>query len=173
MSTIEIERTISIAAPVDHVWDILANRFHEVGTWAAAIDVSGALPRSSGGTSKNDRVCDTPQGIFKERLTAFDEQARTFAYVAYEGLPGFVIEGGNTWWVKSLSNDRTEVKFRIKFDLKPVAGALMGWMLKRQMSKAADGVAADLKVYAETGKVSDDKAKAGPRIAQKLAKQAA
>jgi hypothetical protein len=37
---------------------------------------------------------------------------------------------------------------RMKFN--PVANALMGWMLKRQMSKATNGVIEGLEIYADT-----------------------
>lgn len=153
----ELTRQISLHAPVDSVWDLLAHRFHEVGLWATAINESGALPTTTGDTGVADRVCDTPDGVFKERMVSFDEATRTFSYLAYEGLPGFVREGGNTWRVRDLGNGKTEVSMHMKFDLNPVAEVLMGWMLKRQMGKAADSVLDDLKVYAETGKVSDRK----------------
>ncbi|MEM9697151.1 MAG: SRPBCC family protein, partial [Myxococcota bacterium] len=86
--------------------------------------------------------------------------SRIIAYTAYEGLPGFVREGGNTWRVVDLG-DETEVRMNMRFDLNPVADLFMGWMLKRQMGKAATDVLADLKAYVETGRVSQAK-----RIAQ-------
>ena len=165
----EIERTITINAPADQVWDLLGNRFHEVGTWASVIDTSEPLSRKTGSAGVDDRVCETPQGVFKEQVTSFDEENRTFAYIAYEGLPGFVREGGNTWWVKDLGPDRTEVRFRMKFDLNPIANVLMGWMLKRNMTRAADDISNDLKVFAETGQLSPAKLAANARLARKRA----
>lgn len=153
----ELIRRISLQAPIDSVWDLLARRFHEVGVWAAAIDKSGALNVTTGSAGIADRVCDTPDGVFKEQMVSFDETMRTFSYLAYEGLPGFVRRGGSTWRVRDLGGGKTEVSMHMKFLLSPVAEVLMGWMLKRQMGKAADSVLEDLKVYAETGKISDRK----------------
>lgn len=153
----EIARHITIQASPDHVWDLLANRFHAVGDWASIINHSEALNLQSGGTGVADRLCDTPDGVFKEQVTRFDEARRTFSYLVYQGLPGFVREGGNTWQVRDLGRGKTEVSMRMRFELNPVADLLMGWMLKRQMSKAADGVAEDLRIYAETGRVSERK----------------
>lgn len=169
----EIERTITLNAPSDQVWDLLANRFHEVGDWASIINKSDALSTQTGTAGVADRVCDTPDGIFKEQVTNFDEQRRTFSYLAYEGLPGFVREGGNTWTVRELSGGKSEVHMKMRFDLNPVANALMGWMLKRQMSKAADGVVDDLKVFAETGTISDRKRAALAKYNAKQSKKAA
>lgn len=165
----DIERSITIHAPAEHVWDILATRFHEVGSWASMIDTSDALGVTSGPAGVADRVCNTPQGVFKEKVTHFDAQARSFAYQAYEGLPGFVREGGNTWWVEELGGGQTKVSFRMRFDLRPVANVLMGWMLQRNMGRLADDVAADLKAYAETGRVSEAKTKAIAKHGRKAA----
>ena len=165
----KIQRTITLDASSEHVWHILANRFHDVGEWATIINVSERLKTQTGGAGVADRVCDTPDGIFKEQVTSFDEQARTFSYVAYEGLPGFVRKGGNTWGVRAVGRGKTEVHMCMEFDLNPIADVLMGWMLKRQMGKAADGVLADLKVYAETGEVSESKRAALAKHAKKAA----
>ena len=150
----EIARSITLAAPVDRVWDLVANRFHDVGDWASMIDTSTKLPQASGGAGVCDRVCNTAQGVFKEKVTTLDHRTRTLAYIAYEGLPGFVREGGNTWKVRDIGGGRTEVSMRMKFDLNPVADLLMGWMLKRQMGRAATDVLDDLKAYLETGERS-------------------
>lgn len=165
----DIQRNITINAPADQVWDLLANRFHDVGTWASIIGESTALSTQNLATGIADRVCDTPDGVFKEQMTRFDEQARTFAYVAYEGLPGFVREGGNSWGVRDIGDGKTEVSMHMKFDLNPIAAALMGWMMKRQMTKAGEGVLDDLKVYVETGKVSERKAAAMAKFRAKKA----
>lgn len=165
----EIERTVTLNAPSEQVWDLLAHRFHEVGQWAAAINQSSALSTQIGPAGVADRVCDTPDGVFKERVTAFDEQDRSFSYQAYEGLPGFVRQGGNTWRVRDLGSGRSEVHMHMKFDLKPVANLLMGWMLERQMAKAADGVLADLEVYLESGQVSARKRAAQAKYRAKRA----
>lgn len=165
----EIERSIIITAPASRVWDIVADRFHEVGTWASMIDTSKELALNTGGAGVADRLCNTPQGIFQEKVVNFDEERQTFSYVAYEGLPGFVKEGGNTWWVEAVDDGHTQVRFRMKFDLNPIADVLMGWMLKRQMGRLADDVADDLKVYAETGLVSERKRVAQSKYAKKAA----
>ncbi|MEM9488918.1 MAG: SRPBCC family protein [Myxococcota bacterium] len=165
----EIERSFTIAAAPDHVWDILGKRFHEVATWASSIDTSSALDNASRSSGVNDRMCKTAQGVFKEKVTLFDEERRTLAYAVYEGLPGFVREGGNTWWITSLAPRHTEVRFRMKFELSPIANFFMGWMLKRQMGRVADEVATDLKIYAETGTVSTTKSAALAKRAKKRA----
>lgn len=169
----EIERTVTLNAPSEQVWDLLARRFHAVGEWASVINASSALSTRNGPTKVADRVCDTPDGIFKEQMTRFDEDRRTFSYLAYEGLPGFVRQGGNTWSVRELGSGRSEVHMHMKFDLNPIADVLMGWMMKRQMAKAADSVLDDLKVYAETGKVSERKRNALAKYHAKQARKAA
>lgn len=168
----EIARSVTINAPAADVWDLLANRFHEVAQWASIINESDALSTTTGNAGIADRVCDTPDGVFKEQMTSFDEERRTFSYLAYEGLPGFVREGGNTWGVRDIGGGKSEVNMRMKFDLNPIADVLMGWMLKRQMSKAGEGVLDDLKVFMESGSVSERKRVAQAKHEARRAKKA-
>ncbi len=116
-----------------------------------------------------DRFCDTADGVVKQRMTSFDEEARSFSYLGYEGLPAIVREGGNAWSVRDIGGGKTEVSMQLKFDLHPIAEALMGWMMKRSMTKAGEGVLDDLKVYLETGRVSARKSAALAKFEKKRA----
>lgn len=153
----EIQRSFVVQAPLESTWDVLAGQFHDVGSWASMIHESKATAAISGTCGVQDRVCDTTDGVFKERVTEMDHEKKTLAYSVYEGMPGFVREGGNRWWLESEGPSETRISFRMKFELNPIAGALMGWMMKRQMSKTADQVCDDLKTYIETGKTSTAK----------------
>ncbi len=161
----EIERRISLDVPADRAWQVVGDRFHDVGAWASMIDTSEAVEGTVGPTGQAHRTCVTPQGTIQEKLVDFDPERRTLAYEVLSGLPGFVRRGGNTWWVSADGPARSEVRFRMAFELSPIAGLLMGWMMKRQMSRMADHVADDLKRFVETGAVSARKAARARRIA--------
>lgn len=152
----EIKKSLVIDASIERVWDILANDYTNVGAWTAAIDrsapVDGALLP---GAPAYGRVCDTPDGIFKERITAFDEEKRILSYQVEEGLPFFVREGGNTWSLAPVNGGaQTRVEMEMRFLMPWLIEALMGPILRKQMSKAAHIFVDDLKVYAESGQVS-------------------
>ncbi|MEO0324291.1 MAG: SRPBCC family protein [Myxococcota bacterium] len=161
----EIERRITIDVPAERAWSVVGDRFHDVGTWASMIDASEALAGTSGPAGQAHRACVTRQGTIQEKLVRFDADNRTLAYEVLSGLPGFVRKGGNTWWVSRAGAGRSEVRFRMVFELSPVAGFFMGWMMKRQMSRMADDVADDLKRFLETGEVSPRKAASAERFA--------
>jgi len=159
----QIERHTDIGVSLEDAWTLLVERFHEVSAWASMIDESGEAGPPTGGVPVADRVCQTTQGVFKERLTDLDREAWTFGYTAYEGFPGFVREGKNTWWLEPLGTDRTRVSFRMEITLAPVMSVLMGWMMKAQMGRMADQICVDLKHFAETGGPSPEKQR---RVAQ-------
>lgn len=153
----EIERKFTVNVPVQQVWDILGNRFHDVGDWATGIRASRRLD-ATGPAGVPHRQCDVPSlGTITERVDTFDENARTFSYTVIEGAPGFAKHMGNTWWVRPVGDRKTEISFCLRAELKPVADFFMGWMMKRQMSKLCDEVCADLRTFIETGAPSDSK----------------
>ena len=153
----EIQRKFIVNVPVEQVWDVLGKRFHDVGDWSTGVKASRAL-QTVGPAGVPHRQCEVPSlGLITERVDAFSEADRTFSYTVVEGAPGFAKRMGNTWWVRPLDERRTEVSFRLEAELKPVADFLMGWMMKRQMSKLCDEVCADLRTFIETGSPSESK----------------
>ncbi len=159
---VQIRKSIQINKSADHLWDVLANGFENVGEWATPIAASRSNLQAGSplpGASTAGRACDTSFGPLTETITAFDEDQRSFTYIADSGLPGFVREGGNTWKVTPLGANKAEVSMDLKMDLKGL-GKVMTPMMKVSLRKQAGQILDDLKVYAETGKVSDRKRKA-------------
>ncbi|MEM9195926.1 MAG: SRPBCC family protein [Myxococcota bacterium] len=147
----EIERNITVRVPVEKAWDILGNQFHDVSSWASGIVASRRLD-AVGPSGVANRQCDVPSfGTITEEVDSFDEQNRTFSYRVVSGAPSFATHMGNTWWLEARGPSETRISFRLKAELKPLAGFFMGWMMKRQMGKLCDQVCEDLQTYIETG----------------------
>ena len=151
----EITRTLVVDAPLAHIWSILANDYTTVGQWTSVIKNSepvlgDVLP----GAPAYGRVCDTPDGVFKEKITQFDEERHVLAYEVEQGLPFFVRGGGNTWSLKRLDDARTQVNMHMKFDMPAMVEFAMGWMMRRQMAGTGDRFLEELKVFAEKGEIS-------------------
>lgn len=76
MGTIRVERIESIEASADRLWQILADEFTEVASWASTIDHSKAnadAPTRIDGASTGGRVCEIPGfGVTDERFIRFD-----------------------------------------------------------------------------------------------------
>ncbi|MEM6290484.1 MAG: SRPBCC family protein [Myxococcota bacterium] len=156
----EIERSFIANVSVDRAWAVLGDNFHDVAAWSSGIKVSRRLA-GVGPAGVADRQCEVPGfGTITERLGTFDAQTRTFAYEVIEGAPSFATHMGNRWSLEAAGAEQTRISFKIRTELKPLAGFLMGWMLKRQMNKLCDEVCDDLKVFLETGKPSQSKLEA-------------
>ncbi len=158
----EITRETTINAPVERVWELLAHRFEDIADWFSGVSASEALPGQAGDQVAAGRVCTTARGNLTERITDLDDTARRFTFVI-DGLPGFVAHAANTFQVEPGPDGTSRVSFRVVMTLKPLASVVMGWMFKRKINETGDQILADFKVYAETGNVSDTKARARSR----------
>lgn len=85
-----------------------------------------------------------------ESVENFDKENRTFTYAVIEGRPGMVTRMENTWSIDPVDAARTKISLNARIDLKPVAQALMGWMMKRQLDKLFDKVCEDATVFLES-----------------------
>ena len=79
-----------------------------------------------------------------------DERERTFSYaVVPEDAPFFFKGVENTFNLKPLGNDRTEVSMNANVKLSPVIGTLLGPLVKRRMLKGFVGILEELKEYVQ------------------------
>ena len=161
---IEISKNAIINVSADRLWSILADDFDKIGEWARGVDSSGpntdaAVPE---GASVGGRVCQVPGfGAINETFTSFDPVERSYAFKATASkIPSFVRNLTNHTLVKSLGPEQSEVQLRITADTSGVRGALVKPMMTRKFSRAIDGVLEDLKIFAESGKISSEKSKA-------------
>jgi hypothetical protein len=142
----------------------LADDFDKIGEWASGVDSSGpntdaAVPE---GASVGGRVCQVPGlGAINEAFTSFDPVERSFSFEATaSGIPSFVRNLTNHTVVKSLGPEQSEVQLKITADTEGVEGAQAEPALTSQFSQAIEGALEDLKIFAESGKISSQKTKA-------------
>ena len=151
-----ISQSVTIDAPAEQVWDVLAHQFYDVDRWLSSVHTSGRrgsvatvgdFPHESGG-----RACDTSLGAFRETVQHYDEKARSLGYSA-EGdkMPFFVKHLQNNWTVTPSGPSRSRVDMALEARLLPVFAQLMGPVLKRQFSKVTSEAVEELKHYVETG----------------------
>ena len=112
---------IDVAAPAEQVWALVGPGFADVGAWATVIAHSEP---TTAGDGRRCSVSGMP-GVDEvvERLTAYDETARTLTYVADTGLPGYVRHATNTWTVTPLGPDRS----RVAVDARVNVSGPRGW----------------------------------------------
>jgi len=161
---IEISKKAVINVSADRLWSILADDFDKIGEWARGVDSSGpntdaAVPE---GANVGGRVCQAPGfGAIKETFTSFDPVERSFSFEATASkLPTFVRNVTNRTLVTSLGPEQSEVQLRTTADTPGVRGALVKPIIARKLSGGLDTFLEDLKIFAETGKISSEKSKA-------------
>ena len=160
----EITKSAIIDVSADRLWSIVADDFDKIGEWARGVDSSGPNTEAAApeGASVGGRVCQAPGfGAIRETFTSFDPAERSYAFEATASkIPSFVRNLTNHTVVKSLGPEQSEVQLRITADTPGVRGALLKPIMTRKFGQAIDGILDDLKIFAESGKVSSEKTKA-------------
>ena len=149
-----LSNSLQINAPAEHVWQVVAHEFANISLWASGVpksSINGAADVPDG-ASVGGRTCDVPGfGAVQETFIAYDEGAKTFTYAA-EGGPFFMKSAHNSWRVKAIGDNKTEVSFSAQLELMPIFKMLMGWLLKRQLTAIVNDTTEELKYYIEEGK---------------------
>lgn len=164
---IEVKRQITVNAPIEKVWQVLAHEFDRVGEWASSIAQSKRNPDAvtPTGAAMGGRACVVPGfGGLKETITHYDEKRLTFSYEATEGMPFFVTKAGNTWSLVP-QGQTTLVNMHLVADVNFLPGKLMEPVMRRQFSRNASDIVEELKHYIEYGKPHPRKLKAMKAVA--------
>ena len=161
---IEINKNTVVNVSADRLWSILADDFDKVGEWARGVDSSGPNTKAAApeGASVGGRVCQAPGfGAITETFTSYEPAQHSYAFEATASkLPSSVRNLTNHTSVKSLGPQQSEVQLTITADLTGFRGALVKPIMTWNFSRALDGALEDLKVFAESGKISSEKTKA-------------
>ncbi len=162
MKTLHIpyeSETIHVSA--EKLWGIVGNDFAHVGKWATSVDHSvGSGTPDFEGASCSIRGCEVNAKGFnklQERLTEFDAKNKTLTYEVTKGMPGFVTKASNRWEIIRVSEHASKIRMSANMEMKRFMGSLMGGIMKKNLMKLLPQVANDLKVYAETGNISESK----------------
>lgn len=169
VSMVKQSETINVAA--SDLWQIVGPGFERAAEWSEAVDSSvGSGEAAFQGATCSNRVCHLNAAGFdriSETLTLYDEGQHELTYEVNEGMPKFVTLAENNWQVIDLGYGKSALKMNVTMRTKGLMGRLMGGMMKKNISKTMDSVFRDLKVYAETGDISAEKAKRMARLARK------
>lgn len=166
------KRSEVIGVSADKLWEIVGPGFEHAGDWSTAVDhSSGSGEAQFEGATCNERSCDlNARGFSKisEVLTLYNEDSQELAYDVVEGNPGFVLKAGNHWKIIEVGPNESALEMTVTMHLKKFMGTLMGGMLKKNINQLMPSIFHDLKVYAETGQISEEKqqriAKLEPQI---------
>jgi len=162
---IQMNDQMTIDAPAQKVWRILAHEFGSVGQWASSIPVSQPVPDipAPAGAAVGGRVCATAvPGVaaIQEMFTYYDEQSMRFGYEPTEGRPWFVKRAENNWAVRSIGPETSLVESHAKLELASFPGIFLAPLLKLYLGRVGARFFEELKYYAEHDRPHPRKLKA-------------
>ena len=170
---VKMSKTVEVNVSAEELWNIVGPGFADAGKWSTAVDHSeGHGDAQFDGATCDTRSCDLSAKGFSsvnERITEYDVQNKTMAFDVFEGMPGFVTYTNNRTVITELGPEKSKAELQITMHMKPLMGALMGGMTKRNLSSLIDSALDDLKVYAETGHPSARKQARMKKIGKKMA----
>ena len=94
--------THHINAPADAVWDVMGERFADIGDWSDTVLSSSLNGPLQEGAIRTCELKPTPaaSGTIQERLARFDRTGRSFAFDIVSGLPGFMKRVTSEWTIE-------------------------------------------------------------------------
>jgi hypothetical protein len=171
---LQLNDQITINAPAQKVWRVLAHEFGNIGQYASAIPVSQAVTDipAPEGAEVAGRVCSTAVPGFaavREQFTYYDEQAMRFGYQATDGRPWFIKHAENHWVVRSLGPNTSVVEAQAELEVSLLPGVFLAPLLKRLMRRTGVQFSEELKYFVEHDQPHPRKLKAQRKHEQKAA----
>ena len=144
----KVEAQIVIDAPVEKVWEVLAD-FGAVYRWAPSVTDSYSTSKNNSG-SEASRHCDVAGfGGIEETVTEWNE-GREFTYV-FTGV-GPISEGYSTWSVKPQGDKTlvyTELRYTVRFG--PLGALMNALIMRRKLAQSLGNALEGLKHHVNTG----------------------
>ena len=128
---------VSVTAPVDAVWDLLAE-YAEISRWASNVSQSSLLTAGAPGPGAVRRV-QVGRAALRETVTTW-EPGRSLAY-RLQGLPAIVTAASNTW---TLRPDGAGTAVTLTSEAQTRGGPLVARLVGRQLGKAVETLVRDL-----------------------------
>ena len=147
-----IIKELSIAKPVEEVWEVLGNQFGEIDNWASLIshsEVSGQakLP----GVNYSIRSTKTAQGDTQQELTGFHPDKHEISYKSISGSPAIIKQVSAHWSLKKGGENNTQLMLDFTAEMKGL-GFILAPIAKIKLGKVGDVLLDDFKYYVENGK---------------------
>lgn len=147
-----IEKKIIIHQPINKVWKVLYNDFDKIDNWLSEIYTS----RKGTKTEAVDRICTTPNGLIKETIIHLNPDLYQLSYDVV-GFSFIFKSITSSWQLHSIDSKTTEVTLISTMQLLPIITFFIKSIIRKRVDTSLPKVLNDLKVFVETGKVSERK----------------
>ena len=147
--TIVVERTRTIAASVERIWDVLAD-FDHLAVWAPNADHTCWMdePAADGAMVGRARRVQAGRVVLVETISTWEPPTR----LAYDlaGLPRIVRTATNEWRLRAATPDRTTVTLATSVDCGPrPPQQLIARLVARRLAVASDQMLDGLATHSE------------------------
>ncbi|MFY0689963.1 MAG: SRPBCC family protein [Cyclobacteriaceae bacterium] len=162
MKKLDIKLSKEINASSDKVWEILGPNFLSISEWGTGIlsSVNNAdAELRFDDAPAGGRVCDIKGfGKFDERILHYSHDDKEITWSADSPkIPGFVNGLQNAFRIEELGENKSRISSNLTANMRGVGGFLFGGKIKSNFEKTIEIFLTDIKIYAETGKVSPRK----------------
>ena len=105
----QLKNIHEINAPASAVWEVMGERFADIGDWSDTVLESSLDGPLAKGSTRTCRLKPTPAGLdtIQETITAFDRDRQHFAFDIVTGLPGFMRRVSSAWTIEAIGDNRT------------------------------------------------------------------
>ena len=172
-SNVTVSSSVLIEAPIEKVWEVIAEEFADIGIWFSGVSHSEGFGVPAGDSPYSIRACKmTTTGLdtIKEEITEFDKENYLLRYALFDGLPLFVKNAENIWKLEG-RDEGTFVTCTTKMRVTGVLGFATKGMMRRTNRKALESMTEEVKHYIETGQPHPDKVAWQEKIAKKDARK--
>lgn len=162
MKKLDIKLSKEINASADKVWEILGPNFLSISEWGTGILTSVNNPQADIQFEKapaGGRFCEVKGfGKFEELILHYSHTDKEITWSADSPkIPAFVKGLQNAFKIDDLGPNKSKISSNLTADLTGIMGSLLGGKLKSNFEKTIHVFLSDIKIYAETGKVSPRK----------------
>ena len=164
MAKLDIVNSAEINANANVVWEILGPKFLQISEWACTIKSSTnneSVTKSFEDAPAGGRFCDVKGfGVIDERIIHYSSSKREITWsAASDKIPGFVSGLKNAFSINVIDDNNCRITSNITAEASGIQGFLLGGVMKKSFNKTLAGFFKDLKIYAETGAISEGKQK--------------
>ena len=162
MGKLDIKESQVINTSADKVWEILGPNFLRISEWGGGILSSVDNPQVKKrfeSAPAGGRICNVKGfGQFKETILHYSDEQREITWDAVsDKIPGFLTGLQNAFKIEAIDEKNSKITSNLTADLKGIGGFFLGGKIKKDFSKTIKFFLNDLKIYAETGNISEKK----------------
>lgn len=162
MKNIDIKLSKEINASSEKVWEILGPNFLSISKWGTGILSSVNNPQAEikfMNAPAGGRFCEVKGiGKIEEIILHYSHDDKEITWSAYSPkIPGFVHGLQNAFKIEKINEEKCVINANLTAHLKGIMGFLLGGKIEGNFQKTIEVFLKDIKIYAETGKVSPKK----------------